>query len=155
MPETSAARRAIRDRPARFLHRLHFYAGLMVGPFLRVAAISSAFYALAPTVEKVVYADLLTVDAAPHSVSVGEQVEAAAATSPGSSVAQIWPAHDPGELYAELAASWVWVLALGGLYLWWRRVSAARRRDPGTRNRLWRAAPGSAGRRGPPPAPRD
>nr|WP_231129910.1 PepSY domain-containing protein [Corynebacterium xerosis] len=211
MPETSAARRAIRDRPARFLHRLHFYAGLMVGPFLLVAAISGAFYALAPTVEKVVYADLLTVAAAPHSVSVGEQVEAAAATSPGSSVAQIWPAHDPGdttrvlfddpsstdktlpaafvdpataavvgeertysglgelplrrwlsglhqhlhlgepgELYAELAASWVWVLALGGLYLWWRRVSAARRRDPGTRNRLWRAAPaprGDAGRR--------
>lgn len=211
MPETSAARRAIRDRPARFLHRLHFYAGLMVGPFLLVAAISGAFYALAPTVEKVVYADLLTVDAAPHSVSVGEQVEAAAATSPGSSVAQIWPAHDPGdttrvlfddpsstdktlpaafvdpataavvgeertysglgelpvrrwlsglhqhlhlgepgELYAELAASWLWVLALGGLYLWWRRVSAARRRDPGTRTRLWRAAPapqGDAGRR--------
>lgn len=211
MSETSAARRAIRDRPARFLHRLHFYAGLMVGPFLLVAAISGAFYALAPTVEKVVYADLLTVDAAPHSVSVGEQVEAAEAMHPGSPVAQIWPAHDPGdttrvlfddpsstdktlpaafvdpataavvgeertysglgelplrrwlsglhqhlhlgepgELYAELAASWLWVLALGGLYLWWRRVSAARRRDPGTRTRLWRSAPapqGDAGRR--------
>lgn len=57
---------------------------------------------------------------------------------------------EPGELYAELAASWLWVLALGGLYLWWRRVSAARRRDPGTRTRLWRAArapKGDAGRR--------
>lgn len=211
MSETPAARRVNRDRPARFLHRLHFYAGLMVGPFLLIAAISGAFYALAPTIEKVVYDDLLSVDPAPHPVSVGEQVEAAAAAHPESQVAQIWPAHrpgdttrvlfddpastddtmpavfvdpgaatvvgeertysglgelpvrrwlsglhqqlhlgEPGELYAELAASWLWVLALGGLYLWWRRVSAARRRDPGTRTRLWRAAPvpkGDAGRR--------
>ncbi|WP_347404630.1 PepSY domain-containing protein [Solwaraspora sp. WMMD1047] len=28
---------------------------------------------------------------------------------------------DPGRLYSEFAASWLWVLALGGLVLWWRR----------------------------------
>ncbi|WP_311198214.1 PepSY-associated TM helix domain-containing protein [Corynebacterium sanguinis] len=27
---------------------------------------------------------------------------------------------EPGRLYAELAASWLWVVALGGLFLWWR-----------------------------------
>lgn len=209
MSETPVARREARDRPTRFLHRLHFYAGLMVGPFLLVAAISGAFYALAPAIEKVVYADLLTVDAAPQSKTVGEQTAAAAAEHPDLAIAQIWPAAnpgdttrvlfddpaatdktmpavfvdpatatvvgesrtysglgempvrrwlsamheslnlgEPGELYSELAASWLWVLALGGLYLWWRRVSAARRRDPGTPARLWRAAPAPKGEKG-------
>ena len=27
----------------------------------------------------------------------------------------------PGELYSELAASWLWVMACGGLYMWWIR----------------------------------
>jgi uncharacterized iron-regulated membrane protein len=34
---------------------------------------------------------------------------------------------EPGRLYSELAASWLWVLALGGLVLWWRRQRGARR----------------------------
>ena len=34
----------------------------------------------------------------------------------------------PGELYSELAASWLWVLGLGGLYLWFIRARAARLR---------------------------
>lgn len=34
----------------------------------------------------------------------------------------------PGELYSELAASWLWVLGLGGLYLWFLRTRAARQR---------------------------
>ena len=154
MSETPAARRVNRDRPARFLHRLHFYAGLMVGPFLLIAAISGAFYALAPTIEKVVYADLLTVDPATAAVVGEERTYSGLGELPVrrwlSGLHQQLHLGEPGELYAELAASWLWVLALGGLYLWWRRVSAARRRDPGTRTRLWRAAPapaGDAGRR--------
>lgn len=35
---------------------------------------------------------------------------------------------DAGRLYSELAASWLWVVALGGLYLWWRRPPAKGRR---------------------------
>ena len=31
-----------------------------------------------------------------------------------------------GEHYSELAASWLWVMALGGVILWWRRRGAAR-----------------------------
>lgn len=34
----------------------------------------------------------------------------------------------PGTLYSELAASWLWVLGLGGLYLWYLRARAARQR---------------------------
>ncbi|XGU21816.1 PepSY domain-containing protein [Rhodococcus sp. 3Y1] len=33
---------------------------------------------------------------------------------------------EPGRLYSELAASWMWVVALGGVYLWFRRYRTAR-----------------------------
>jgi uncharacterized iron-regulated membrane protein len=33
---------------------------------------------------------------------------------------------DVGRLYSELAASWLWVAALGGGFLWWRRRRAVR-----------------------------
>lgn len=46
----------------------------------------------------------------------------------------------PGRLYSELAASWLWVAALGGVYLWWRtrkpaRVARRRKLPPATRLR--------------------
>lgn len=34
---------------------------------------------------------------------------------------------DVGRLYSELAASWLWLAALGGLWLWWQRAGNARR----------------------------
>ncbi|HEX5144982.1 MAG TPA: PepSY-associated TM helix domain-containing protein, partial [Mycobacterium sp.] len=33
---------------------------------------------------------------------------------------------EPGRVYSELAASWLWVVALGGLYLWLVRPAASR-----------------------------
>jgi len=33
---------------------------------------------------------------------------------------------DVGRLYSELAASWLWIAALGGGFLWWRRRRASR-----------------------------
>ncbi|MFF0816164.1 PepSY-associated TM helix domain-containing protein [Rhodococcus sp. NPDC003318] len=36
---------------------------------------------------------------------------------------------EPGRIYSELASSWMWVIALGGLYLWWDRYRKARTRD--------------------------
>ncbi|MEV0947766.1 PepSY domain-containing protein [Rhodococcus sp. NPDC049939] len=36
---------------------------------------------------------------------------------------------EPGRLYSELAASWLWVIALGGIYLWVGRYLRARRRN--------------------------
>ncbi|MFF0493445.1 PepSY-associated TM helix domain-containing protein [Nocardia sp. NPDC004068] len=35
---------------------------------------------------------------------------------------------EPGRLYSELAASWLWIVALAGLVLWWRRVRSRRER---------------------------
>ncbi|MGM8931039.1 PepSY-associated TM helix domain-containing protein [Salinicola halophyticus] len=34
---------------------------------------------------------------------------------------------DVGRLYSELAASWLWIAALGGGFLWWQRRRAVRR----------------------------
>lgn len=166
--------------------RTHFYAGLFIAPFILIAALSGALYAIAPTLENVVYKDVVKVvapeDGTGSEVPLGEQVKAAQAVHPDLDVAQVWPSSKAdestrvllidesladngelrrvfvnpyngavlddvpsysglgelplrhwisathknlhlgqvGELYSELAASWMWVVALGGLFLWWR-----------------------------------
>ncbi|MBS4103302.1 PepSY-associated TM helix domain-containing protein [Tsukamurella paurometabola] len=162
--------------------RLHFYAGLLVGPFLLIAAISGGLYAAAPTVEKFVYADQIEARTDGPARPLAEQVAAAQAAHPGLPLAAVrtgdgpglatrvlfddpslaaegrqlsvyvdpasarvqgaLPVYGsiealpirfwidrlhvdlhlgaPGRFYSELAASWLWVVALGGLYLWWR-----------------------------------
>ncbi len=164
-----------------FIRRMHFYVGMFVGPFLLVAALSGALYALAPTMESVYYRDLLKVDEVTHAQPLDDQVHAVKERYPDRSVTQIWPATEPtdstrvllssdkpdgdplavfvnpgdksilgahptysglgelplrrwisglheslhlgpaGMLYSELAASWLWALALGGVWLWWKR----------------------------------
>ena len=42
--------------------RLHFYAGILIGPFILIAALSGGLYAMAPTIEKFVYSDYLQTD---------------------------------------------------------------------------------------------
>lgn len=169
--------------------RLHFYAGLFVGPFLLIAALTGALYAISPTVESFLDRDLLysTAEGPPRPLS--EQVSAGVAVRPdlplvavapappgettrvlfsdpglgeserravfvdpvtarpvGESVvygssgalpvrAWISQAHrhlhlgEPGRLYSELAASWLWLIAGAGLVLWIRRVRARRRHN--------------------------
>ena len=163
--------------------RMHFYAGVLVGPFLLVAAISGFLYALAPTAEKILYHDQLTASSAAQTTPLGEQVDTARTRHPGLEVTGVVPGADgattrvlfgddtlptssysrvvfvdpadgairgdtvqygssqalplrtwlsethrrlhlgePGRLYSELAASWLAPIALGGLYLWWRRT---------------------------------
>ncbi|WP_228816253.1 PepSY-associated TM helix domain-containing protein [Nocardia transvalensis] len=41
-----------------------------------------------------------------------------------------------GRLYSEMAASWMWIVALAGLVVWWRRVRSRRERRS-TRWLLW------------------
>ncbi len=36
---------------------------------------------------------------------------------------------EPGRIYSEVAASWLWVVALGGLYLWLVKAASERRRN--------------------------
>lgn len=174
--------------------RLHFLAGLFVGPFVFIAALSGLLYALTPQVEAQLYAEQLLTDSRGPALPLAQQIEAAAASlsMPGS-LAAVRPAVGPGfttrvmfsvrgiddyehlavfvdpvtanvlgevvvygttgvlplrnwigdmhrrlflgewgRVYSELAASWLWLVALGGLIIWrarWRgqaRTSQAR-----------------------------
>lgn len=176
------------------LLRLHFYAGVFVGPFLLIAAVSGGLYAVAPTIEQVVYRDQLHTDSTGPALPLVEQVRSAQTVLPDLPVVAVRPAVDagettrvffadptlgeserravfvdpvtarplgdlvaygsssalpvrtwisqlhrtlhlgePGRVYSELAASWLWVIALAGVVLWvGGRRSGARRRRPWT-----------------------
>ncbi|MEU4560528.1 PepSY-associated TM helix domain-containing protein [Actinoplanes sp. NPDC023936] len=164
------------------LLRLHFYAGILVAPFILIAATTGLMFTTAPTLDKIIYGDELVVtDPGETTRPVAEQIAAARAahpegdligvrvgeadattqvdfTSPALTVesekvhtvyvdpytAEVtgqlttWANATPlntwldqfhrdlhlgttGELYSEFAASWLWILALGGVVLWWRR----------------------------------
>ncbi|MEV6630218.1 PepSY domain-containing protein [Actinoplanes sp. NPDC051470] len=191
------------------LLRLHFYAGLLVAPFLLVAALTGIAYVFTPQIEKAVYADELTVSApaGAQAIPLSQQLAAARAVHPtgdligvrpgrpetttqvdftspdldeehqhtvyvnqytGRVTGQmtIWWATTPlrtwfddlhtnlqlgtvGYFYSEFAASWLWVIALGGVILWFRRQRGKRmlRPDLGAkkgvrRTRGWHASTG-------------
>lgn len=162
------------------LRRLHFYIGVLVGPFLLVAAVSGVLYALTPQIESRLYEHALHTDSRGPSLSLGQLIQSAQAVAgPSVAVTAVRPAPtqgdttrvlvttpglgpseyraifvdpvsgqvrgdmkvygtsgvlplrtwidqfhrglmlgDVGRLYSELAASWLWVAALGGLVLW-------------------------------------
>ncbi|SDS56687.1 Uncharacterized iron-regulated membrane protein [Halopseudomonas xinjiangensis] len=168
--------------------RLHFLAGLFVGPFVFIAALSGLLYALTPQIENRLYQHLLFTDSRGATQPLSQQVEAARRhlSRPGS-LAAVRPAPGPGlttrvmfatqaldasehwavfvdpvtakplgelvvygttgvlplrnwlgdlhrrlflgewgRLYSELAASWLWLVALGGVCAW--RARARQRR---------------------------
>ena len=171
-----------RRRPGGFgalLLRLHFYAGVLVAPFLLIAAVTGLLYTVTPQLDQVLYGDKLTV-AQPGATALplAEQIAKARAVHPDGALAAVQPGEgdattkvvfsvpalgenqhtvyldpytgqtqgqlttwfgstpvttwlddlhrnlhlgDAGRHYSELAASWMWVLTLGGLILWWRR----------------------------------
>lgn len=100
------------------LLRLHFYAGLLVGPFILVAALSGALYALTPSIEQVVYDHELHAPVAdssaasttaepgqqvPGSLPLTEQVEiaeqylAGRSEGTGADLSAVRPAPEPGD----------------------------------------------------------
>lgn len=168
--------------------RLHFYAGVLVAPFILIASLTGVLYALTPQLESWVYSDQLRVPASTQQLPLSKQVDAALATSPQGSLVAVRPAPEPGattrvlfsekglgeserravfvdpgtgrvtgdlvvygssgvlplrttldqlhrnlmlgepgRLYSELAASWLWVVALGGLVLWISRARNSKR----------------------------
>ncbi|NJP99702.1 PepSY-associated TM helix domain-containing protein [Streptomyces zingiberis] len=184
-PSPRASRAGLRP----LVLRLHFYAGLLVAPFLLVAAVTGLLYAASYQIEKVVYADELTapVPEGGKPLPLDEQVRAAVEANPDGTLGSVWASPgdgtttrvlfpnpalgesrsdavfvdpytaevrgelvsyggsgalpvrawiselhrhlhlgEPGRLYSELAASWLWVVALGGLVLWLRRRRATR-----------------------------
>ncbi|MFF3320319.1 PepSY-associated TM helix domain-containing protein [Streptomyces sp. NPDC003035] len=191
--------------------RLHFYAGVLIAPFLLIAATSGLLYALSFQAEKVLYAHELEVPVGDRALPLSQQVHAATKVNPNGTVTAVWPSSEPGattrvlmadpdvaegtslavfvdpytaeirgqlpsygssgalplrtwidELhrdlhlgdlgrnYSELAASWLWVIALGGLMLWIGRRRKSRRellvpeRGPKSRRRTlsWHGAVG-------------
>lgn len=70
---SDSARRALRQ----LARRVHFYAGLLIGPFLLIAALSGFLYALSPTIENVVYHDMTTASSPVQRVPLTEQVASA------------------------------------------------------------------------------
>ncbi|WP_413797569.1 PepSY-associated TM helix domain-containing protein [Streptomyces iranensis] len=163
--------------------RLHFYAGVLVAPFLLVAAVTGLLYAGSFQAEKLVYGHELSVPAGDRELPISQQVAAARKAHPEGEISAVRPSPedgattrvllsgvkgvdpdhtlavfvDPytgkvrgaleqygstgalplrtwidefhrdlhlgqtGRLYSELAASWLWVIALGGVVLWLSR----------------------------------
>jgi uncharacterized iron-regulated membrane protein len=77
------------------LVRLHFYAGILVGPFLVVAATTGLLYTLAPTIERVLYDDLLVVEQGANAAPLAEQVAAARTIHPEGTISMVEVAGDP------------------------------------------------------------
>lgn len=80
------------------LRRLHFYAGILVGPFILVAATSGALYALSPALEQVVYRHELHSPVTGATLTLGEQVEIAQdVVGRGAVLTAVRPAPEPGD----------------------------------------------------------
>ncbi|GAA1266927.1 PepSY-associated TM helix domain-containing protein [Streptomyces javensis] len=163
--------------------RLHFYAGVLVAPFLLVAAVTGLLYAGSFQAEKLVYGHELRVPVGDRELPISQQVAAARKAHPDGEISAVRPSPDDGattrvllsgvkgvdpdhtlavfvdpytgkvrgaleqygssgalplrtwidefhrdlhlgqtgRLYSELAASWLWVIALGGVVLWLSR----------------------------------
>ncbi|MFP3462042.1 PepSY-associated TM helix domain-containing protein [Arthrobacter globiformis] len=183
-----------------FLLRLHFYVGILAGPFLLVAALSGGLYAVTPQLEQAVYAKELHVPAVTNPLPLSAQVKAAIGSAGGATPVTVRPAPgpedttrvlfadpsleesenrtifvnpgtgeirgdlttygssgalpmrtwisnlhrslnlgEPGRVYSELAASWLWVVSIGGLGLWIDRIRRRRTAPPKARPASGRA----------------
>jgi uncharacterized iron-regulated membrane protein len=168
--------------------RLHFYAGVLVAPFLAIACITGILFVFSPELSDLVYDRELIVG--PHGDPprpLDDLVAAAVAAHPEGTVNSLVVESDPGRttgvvldvqglppdiqrtvyvdpytaevrgaldtwwdspplqttlddlhrnlllgdgvgsVYSELAASWLWVLVLGGLALWIGKVRGRRK----------------------------
>lgn len=91
---TPARRTGWRSLPPLLL-RLHFYAGILVGPFLLVAAFTGLLYIFTPQLEQLVYDRELHVPAGAGTQSLAAQVTAARAVHPAGQLSAIRPAPSP------------------------------------------------------------
>ncbi|MFI0355255.1 PepSY-associated TM helix domain-containing protein [Actinomadura sp. 9N407] len=166
--------------PWPLITRLHFYAGVLVAPFLILALLTGLAYAFTPQLDRLVYGDELRVErVAGTPRPLAEQVRAARTAHPEGSVSSVispataedttrivlsvpelkpkqrtvyvdpysgevtgalttdsgstpvttWLSElhrslhlgEAGSLYSELAASWLWVIVLGGVVMWFGR----------------------------------
>ncbi len=94
--------------------RLHFFAGVFVGPFILIAALSGGLYALTPQIEQLVYDRELHAPTADEVLPLAEQIEAAdayvragadGAAGASPTIVAVRPAPEPGDttrvMYAD------------------------------------------------------
>ncbi|MFM9378535.1 PepSY-associated TM helix domain-containing protein [Gordonia sp. VNK21] len=103
-PAGPAPRPPVSVGTTRLLRRLHFYAGILVAPFLLIATISGGLYALAPTAEKVIYRAQLHAEGTGPAQSIAAQIDAARAARPDLTVTAVRPAPAPGDTTRVLFA---------------------------------------------------
>ncbi|GAB4588295.1 PepSY-associated TM helix domain-containing protein [Nocardia sp. IFM 10818] len=186
-PPAGSIKRSAGNAFQALMLRLHFYAGVFVAPFILIAAVTGALYAVSPTLENIVDRGLLHTDSTGAARPLSEQIAAATALRPDLPLNAVAPGQNPGDTtrvifsdsslgeserravfvdpvtaqpvgesvvygssgqlpartwidklhrdlhlgdigryYSEFAASWLWVIALAGLVLWFRRVRARR-----------------------------
>ncbi|QKS19430.1 PepSY domain-containing protein [Curtobacterium sp. Csp1] len=108
-PSVRPPRNTQRGWFGQFLLRLHFYAGLFIGPFILIAALSGAVYALGPTIEQGMYRHELTTPSTAAAKPLADQIDAAQAYvsthHPEDTLAAVRPASEKGAttrvMYAE------------------------------------------------------
>ena len=83
--------------------RIHFWAGVLVGPFLLVAALTGFVYTLMPSLEPVVYRHELTVPASSAQVPLSEQVRTGLAAMPGTELHSVRPGATPTDTTQVIA----------------------------------------------------
>lgn len=80
------------------LRRLHFFAGILVGPFIAVAALSGALYALTPTLEQAVYTHELHAPVTETRLDLAEQITIAEEhIGDEATLSAVRPAPEPGD----------------------------------------------------------
>ena len=79
------------------LIRLHLYVGLLVGPFIFIAALSGLVYALTPQLEDRLYAEQLYTGSTGTPQSLARQIEVAQAhVGEAATLSAVRPASGPG-----------------------------------------------------------
>jgi len=74
------------------LMRLHFYAGVFIGPFILIAAITGLLYALIPQIDTMVFRGQLTVEhVGEQRLPLADQLNAARSVHPEGTVERIRP----------------------------------------------------------------
>lgn len=74
--------------------RLHFYAGVLVGPFLLIAALSGLVYAISPSLEAVVDRGMLRASATDQRIALGDQIRTATARHADLPLAGVVPGEN-------------------------------------------------------------
>ena len=97
-PAASAPPRRPRGWAGPLLLRVHFFAGILVGPFILIAALSGALYVATPQLERVVYSHELSAPVAETTMTLGDQVRIAEDyIGDAAALAAVRPAPEPGD----------------------------------------------------------